>query len=160
MKSAFYIASDHGGFALKSFLVKKFDLSPWSRSWEDLGPSSDTSVDYPDFAKKLCQKTLQTFSSSELLEPCGVLICGSGVGVSIAANRFSGIRAVLGYSQEVAKLSREHNASNIICFGERLMDFSEASEILKVWLSTTFEGGRHQRRINAIDSDTGAFHKG
>lgn len=142
-----WIASDHAGFNLKQELLKDKSIE-----WIDLGPQGVDSVDYPLYADKLCQKVLAETSDKERLGPCGVLICGSGVGVSISANRFKGIRAVLALREDVAVLSRQHNASNVLCFGERLIPAPEAKKILQAWLRTDFEGGRHERRVNQIDT--------
>jgi ribose 5-phosphate isomerase B len=153
-----FISSDHGGFELKSYLLKNLNLEKFStasskREWIDLGPNSAESVDYPKFAKLLCERVVSTFSSDDLLRPCGILICGSGVGVSISANRHSKIRAALCWSEEVAALSRAHNASNVLCLSERLLDNELNLKIVKAWLGAEFEGGRHARRIELIDSE-------
>jgi ribose 5-phosphate isomerase B len=145
-----WIAADHGAFELKDFLKKKFPKIEWM----DLGTHSSESVDYPDYAQKLCAEILKSRHGKELLEPCGVLLCGSGVGVSIAANRHEGIRAVLAWNNEVAELSRQHNAANVLCMGGRLIAPDLASTILETWLKTPFQGGRHERRIEKIE------HKG
>ncbi|HVJ65856.1 MAG TPA: ribose 5-phosphate isomerase B [Bdellovibrionota bacterium] len=149
-----FIASDHGGFELKSRLLKELDLGLYQRHWVDLGPANKDSVDYPHYAKLLCDQVLETFERDDLLEPCGILICGSGVGVSIAANRFARIRAALCWSEQVAQLSRQHNASNVLCLGERIMDTKLGLAITRAWLSTKFEGGRHGRRVEQIDADS------
>lgn len=147
----FFIASDHAGFSLKTRLQNSIDLSAWNREWVDLGPATTDSVDYPHYGQKLSRQVLATFSREQLLTPCGVLICGSGVGVSISANRFAGIRAVLAWNEEVAALSRQHNAANLLCMGERLIAPELAEKILTKWLSTEFEGGRHERRVLGIE---------
>lgn len=154
-----FIASDHAGYELKAEMMKSEPVREGSEpmpavEWIDLGPSDAASVDYPNFAAQLSQKILSERSRDERLQPCGVLICGSGVGMSIAANRFDGIRAVLAQSAQVAKLSREHNASNVLCLGARLTPAKEAREILKTWLNTKFEGGRHERRVDLMDQLT------
>lgn len=142
-----FIASDHAGFQLKQAFVNEFC---GELEWQDLGPKTSDSVDYPQYAEQLCREILS--SNLDRYIPCGLLICGSGVGVSMAANRFSGIRAVLAGDTEVAKLSRLHNASNVLCLGERLLEKSKAFEIFKVWKETEFEGGRHKRRVDLMDS--------
>lgn len=149
-----WIASDHAGFALKEELKKTNKLAGQNIEWKDLGPTDETSTDYPLHAQKLTREIKAHKVGAELLEPCGVLICGSGVGVSIAANRVKGIRAVLAASEEVAKLSRQHNASNVLCLGSRLTASDLAKEILKTWLATPFEGGRHEKRVQLIDEGT------
>lgn len=153
MNAPLFIASDHAGYALKSHLLTSIDLAKYHRKWKDLGPINTDSVDYPVYAKTLCKEVIKTFDRKALLEPCGILICGSGVGVSIAANRFPKIRAALCWSQSVAQLSRNHNASNVLCLSERLIDKVEAEKIVLAWLDAKFEGGRHERRIDLIDQD-------
>jgi ribose 5-phosphate isomerase B len=146
MKKKLFIASDHGAFELKEYLKTQFtDLE-----WNDLGCFSKESVDYPDYAKKICLEIKKHFNEEQLLNPCGVLLCGSGVGVSIQANRFSWIRAALVESEEVAKLSRQHNASNVLCMGGRIVSNEKASIILKSWLGANFEAGRHLGRIQKL----------
>jgi ribose 5-phosphate isomerase B len=137
-----YIASDHAGIKLKSYLIDKASGSEWI----DLGPSTDASVDYPDFADLLCSKVLANPGS------LGVLICGSGVGMSIAANRHKGIRAALAESIQVAELGREHNNANVLCLGARILDEDHALEVVEAFLEATFSGGeRHERRIQKLD---------
>jgi ribose 5-phosphate isomerase B len=134
------IASDHAGFALKKFLIE--ELSKLSFKTVDLGcDSAEKSVDYPDYAKKLCQK----ITTKNQLR--GILICGSGVGISIAANRFQNIRAALCHSSNVTKLSRAHNDANVLCLGARITKNKPALSIVKAFLSTEFEGARHAARI-------------
>ncbi len=142
-----FIASDHAGFDLKEDIKKNFPQV----NWVDLGTHSKDSTPYPQHAKKLCEKILEQKRSSSLTEPQGILICGSGVGVSMQANRFKEIRAALCWNEEVAKLSRQHNASNVLCLGARLISAHMASSILKTWLETAFEGGRHLERIKMMD---------
>ena len=136
-----YIASDHAGYNLKSSIILKF-----SKLYKiiDLGTNSTDSVDYPDFAKKLSKKVASTIGSF------GILVCGSGIGMSIAANKTKNIRAALCYSKKNTKLSRLHNNANIITLGERLIDKNKAFSLIKIFLSTKFEGGRHLRRLNKI----------
>ena len=141
-----FIASDHAGFDLKEEIKKNF---PHIR-WTDLGTHSKESTPYPQHAQKLCEKILEK-KSADLIDPQGVLICGSGVGVSIQANRFKGMRAALCWNEEVAKLSRQHNASNVLCLGARLISPQLANSIVKMWLETPFEGGRHLERIKMMD---------
>lgn len=141
-----FIASDHAGVDLKAEFCRRKGVE-----WVDLGPASADSVNYPDFAQKLCREVLKANSGDALLQPCGVLICGSGVGMSIAANRFEGIRAVLTSDEEIARLSREHNASNILCLGARFTPPDRALRILDTWLATPFAGGRHLTRVQLMD---------
>ena len=137
-----YIASDHAGFNLKNHiyksLKKKFKII-------DLG-TNDTSisVNYPEFAHKLCKKVSKNKSN------IGILVCGSGVGMSMAANRHKKIRAALCYSLKNAKLSRLHNDANVITLGERLINKNIAMKCINVFLKTKFEGGRHLKRVKKI----------
>lgn len=153
------IASDHAGVELKSALIKDEELIQLIE-WEDLGPSQTSSVDYPEYAHKLCQQGLASCKAQQdlnptlseiFLDPIGVLICGSGVGMSIAANRHPGIRAVLTWDPSVAALSREHNASNVLCLGSRFVDFATAKKTLKAWIESSYQGGRHDRRLKGIE---------
>ena len=141
-------ASDHAGIELKNELVKRFAPA------EDLGPSTPESVDYPDYATRLCQRLLEidpTAGGPGATKVLGVLICGSGVGMSIAANRIHGIRAVLSESVEIAKLGREHNHGNVLCLGARRLSADQASEILKTFIQTAPDSGeRHQRRVDKL----------
>ena len=136
-----FIASDHAGFRLKSTIISKLTKI---QKIIDLGPFSNNSVDYPDFAKKLSKKVSLNKGSF------GILICGSGMGMAIAANKTKNIRAALCYSKKNTKLSRLHNNANIITLGERLIDKNKAISLIKIFLSTKFEGGRHLRRVKKI----------
>ena len=136
------IASDHGGFDLKesviTFLLKK--------GWEvdNLGAPSTDSVDYPDYGIKVAKAIIE----KKFVR--GILICGTGVGMSIVVNRFPGIRGTLCSDVYTAKMCREHNDSNILILGGRVIGVNLALEILDIWLKTEFEGGRHQRRLDKI----------
>lgn len=137
-------ASDHAGFELKQSMISLYSTAE-SFPFEivDFGCfSSNSSVDYPDFAHLLV--------SSILSADFGVLICGSGVGMSIYANRFSHIRAALCCSVEIAKLARMHNDSNVLCLGARFLEVDTAIETLDAFLSSDFEGGRHLSRVNKL----------
>ncbi len=136
-----FIASDHAGYNLKSKIIEKYSKF---QKINDLGPFSKNSVDYPDFAKKLSKKVASNKGSF------GILICGSGMGMAISANKTKNIRAALCYSRKNTKLSRLHNNANIITLGERLIDKNKAFSLIKIFLSTKFEGGRHLRRLNKI----------
>lgn len=136
------IASDHAGYKLKEYLKKILEKEGYEVV--DLGTYSSESVDYPDYAAKLAKLV-----SKNLVEK-GILICGTGIGMSIAANKFPGVRAAVCWSEETAALSRRHNDANILCLGGRVLKPEEAAKILKIWLSTEFEGGRHSRRIQKI----------
>ncbi len=138
-----FIASDHAGFVLKEFLV--IELAKLGLEAVDLGCSSaEKSVDYPDYAQKLCKKI------TDKNQLRGILICGSGIGISIAANRFKHIRAALCYNTNSAKLSRAHNDSNVVCLGARFTKDKQALSIVKAFLSTEFEGARHARRVEKL----------
>ena len=136
-----FIASDHAGYSLRKNVISRFSKT---KKIIDLGPKSDDSVDYPDFARKLSKKVASNKGSF------GILICGSGMGMAIAANKTKNIRAALCYSVKNTKLSRLHNNANIITLGERLIDKKKAFNLIKIFLSTKFEGGRHLRRVKKI----------
>ncbi len=136
-----FIASDHAGYKLKKSIISKFSKK---MKIVDLGPESNISVDYPIFAKKLSKKVSSTNGSF------GILVCGSGMGMAIAANKTKKARAALCYSVKNTKLSRLHNNANIITLGERLINKNKAFNLIRVFLSTKFEGGRHLRRIRKI----------
>ena len=136
-----YIASDHAGFKLKSSILSNFAKK---KKIIDLGPNSSISVDYPDYAKKLSKKIASDKGS------LGILICGSGMGMAITANKIKNVRAALCYSNKNTKLSRLHNNANIITLGERLISKNKAINLIKIFLRTKFEGGRHLRRIKKM----------
>ena len=136
-----FIASDHAGYKLKKNIISKFSKT---KKIVDLGPKSNESVDYPDFAKKLSKKVSSNKGSF------GILVCGSGMGMAITANKRRNIRAALCYSVKNTKLSRLHNDANIITLGERLIDKNKAFNLIKIFLSTKFEGGRHLRRVKKM----------
>jgi len=134
------IGSDHGGYDLKGVLISKIENE--GIEIEDLGCYSSESVDYPDFAEQVCNRVL---ASNDTL---GILICGTGIGMSMAANRHYGIRAALCHDEFSAQMSREHNNANILCFGARVIGPGLAEAIVDKWLSSFFTGGRHQLRID------------
>ena len=136
-----FISSDHAGFKLKNKIISKFSKS---QKIIDLGTYSKESVDYPDYAKKLTKMVVSVKGSF------GILVCGSGVGMSIAANKNKYVRAALCYSKKNTRLSRLHNNANIITLGSRLIDKNKAFSLIKIFLSTKFEGGRHLRRIKKM----------
>lgn len=139
MTDAIAIAADHGGFELKSLLIK--DLQAAGHVVVDLGTHTADSVDYPDFADALAAALKDGRAAR------GVLICGSGIGISIAANRHRHIRAALVHGETEARLCRQHNDANVIVFGGRTLGPEIARACLSVFLSTAFEGGRHARRV-------------
>ena len=137
------IGADHGGFELKEFLKNNFEDS--DISWVDVGTYNDESCDYPIIADKLAEVVLN--KQADL----GVLICGSGIGISIAANRHKGIRAALLYNNEVARLSKEHNNANVAVFGARTQSRDDVVKYLTTFLNTPFSNGeRHCRRIEEL----------
>ena len=135
------IGSDHGGFNLKKSVIEY--LKDNGYKVDDLGCYNLESCDYPVIAKAVAQKVLDTNSR-------GILVCGTGIGVSITANRFKGIRASHCTDTFTARMTRMHNDSNILCLGERITGVGLAIDIVDIWLNTPFEGGRHQRRIDMI----------
>ena len=136
------IASDHAGFDLKANIV--LFLSELRYEVNDMGPATSNSVDYPDYGISLAQAVTANKISR------GIVICGTGIGMSIVVNRFPGIRGTLCSDVYTAKLCREHNDSNVLIMGGRVVDHGLAREIVKVWLNTPFEGGRHQKRLDKI----------
>jgi ribose 5-phosphate isomerase B len=136
-----FMACDHAGLEMKDHLLGKFPFLPW----KDLGTFAPASVDYPDYAAKLCEEL-----KPRLKDSCGILICGSGQGMAMGANRFPFIRAALCWSEEVATLARLHNDANVLCLAGRLTSNAVAEKILSAFLETAFEGGRHQRRVDKL----------
>lgn len=139
------IAADHAGFEMKQKLVeelKKLGYQP-----QDLGTSSSESTDYPDYAHPLAQEIARGDAKR------GILLCGSGIGMDIVANRYPHVRAALAWKPEIAELSRQHNNSNVLVLPARFLSDDEGIEIMKRWLNTKFEGGRHERRVEKIDSN-------
>ncbi len=143
----FYIATDHAGVELKDFSVE--NLRAKGHEVIDLGPFNTERVDYPDFAIKVCESVLSDEGSQ------GILICGSGIGMSMAANRFSGIRAALCHDAYTASVARGHNDANVLCYGERIVGKGVAESILDAWIAGSFEGGRHCGRVEKIESIKG-----
>jgi ribose 5-phosphate isomerase B len=138
------IACDHGGYDLKSLLQNTLE----ERGYEvlDLGTNGPDSVDYPDFAYELA-RSIRDGQVSQ-----GVLVCGSGIGISIAANRYTEVRAALIHDALGAKLSRQHNDANVICLGGRMIGLELALDCLNIFLTTEFEGGRHARRVEKLSN--------
>ncbi len=136
------VASDHAGYGLKE-KIKDYLITK-SISVIDLGPYCNDSVDYPDYAKKVAKRVILRKSDA------GILVCGSGTGMAITANRFKGIRAAQCYNKTSTIFSRKHNNANIICLGSRILKYKEAFKYVKYFLNTKFESGRHKRRINKI----------
>lgn len=138
-------AADHGGFEMKNQIVE--DLRKQGFVVEDLGTNSADSVDYPDFAEKATARVLA--GEADL----GILVCGTGIGISIAANRHKGIRAAILYDDYVAKVAREHNNANVLCFGGRTMTTEDVLRRIGIFLKAAYEGGRHDRRLCKLDLD-------
>ena len=136
------IGSDHGGIHLKEVL--KQHLAERGMEVEDAGTYTEESCDYPDIAVKVCRKITEGDAER------GILVCGTGIGMSMAANKVDGIRAALCGDVFSAAMSREHNNANVICLGERVLGPGLAACILDAWLDTEFAGGRHERRVNKI----------
>lgn len=140
------IASDHAGYEAKEYTKKILEQLGYMPV--DYGTHSPDSVDYPEFAVQVAKK----INSGE--NEFGVLICGSGQGMCMTANKFPHVRAALCYTADVAKLAREHNNANIICLPGRLLSEAEVKEVLEAWFSADFEGGRHKRRVDKIQTLT------
>ena len=143
MNNTVFLASDHAGFNVKELCSK--ELKSLGLEVKDLGPETDDRVDYPDFADKVCQEVINNSAR-------GLLICGSGQGMSMRANKYSQIRAALCWNQQSAELSRQHNNANVLCIGARLLTEETIISILKAFFNTEFEGGRHQARVEKISS--------
>jgi ribose 5-phosphate isomerase B len=139
------IGADHAGFALKERL--KAELEKMGFGVEDVGTRSEDSVDYPDFAHQVADRVEHGAARR------GVLLCGTGLGMSYAANRHHGVRAAVAWTPEIAKLAREHNDANVLVLPARFLDEAQGLEILRTWLATPFEGGRHQRRVDKIETE-------
>jgi ribose 5-phosphate isomerase B len=136
------IGGDHAGFEYKQTLVTKLEKEGYEI--KDYGPHSDNSVDYPDFAHPLAEGVAN--GKQEL----GILICGSGNGVAMTANKHPEIRAALCWNEELAQLARQHNNANVLCLPARFVSLAEAQSIVQHFLQTPFEGGRHERRVQKI----------
>lgn len=137
------IASDHGGYELKQYIKKVLD--DLGVEYQDLGTNSTESVDYPEYALLVAKKV----ANNEVDK--GILICGTGVGMSITANKVKGIRASLVHDTFTAKATRQHNNSNILCLGGRNTGINVAEEITRIWLAEEYEGGRHAKRLSKIE---------
>jgi ribose 5-phosphate isomerase B len=138
------LASDHAGFTEKERL--KPLLSEIGIEFEDLGTSSEESVDYPDYAQKVAEQV-----AAGRVEQ-GLLVCGSGIGMAISANKVNGVRAALAWSEETARLARQHNDANVLAIGARTTLPGEIPKIIKAWFETDFEGGRHSMRVEKINA--------
>ncbi|HYO73335.1 MAG TPA: ribose 5-phosphate isomerase B [Archangium sp.] len=136
------IASDHAGLELRRELVSA--LQALRAEVHDVGPTTNASVDYPDFAKTVCKAV----AAGEYAY--GVLVCGTGIGMSITANKYRGIRAALCTSEFEARMTRAHNDANVLCLGQRVVGAGLARSIVEAFVATPFEGGRHQKRLDKI----------
>jgi len=139
------IGADHAGFELKERL--KAELERLGYGVEDVGTVSAASVDYPDFAHQVADRVEHGEARR------GVLLCGTGLGMSYAANRHHGVRAAVAWTPEIARLAREHNDANVLVLPARFLSEEQGIEILRTWLATPFEGGRHQGRIDKIETE-------
>ena len=146
-----YIGSDHAGLALKTAIISH--LAEKGHDVHDLGPATADSCDYPVYARKVCEQVLAAGTAAPGDDPAafGILICGTGIGMSMAANHISGIRAALCGCEFQARATRRHNNANVLCLGERVTGPGVALEMVDLFLSTPFEGGRHLRRISQIE---------
>ncbi|MGC4233934.1 MAG: ribose 5-phosphate isomerase B [Niabella sp.] len=142
LKKPIAIGSDHAGFEMKEFVISFIEGK--DLNFKDFGPSSSDAVDYPDFAHPVANAV----ESGEYA--LGILLCGSGNGVAIAANKHRGIRAALCWDDEIAALARKHNNANILCIPARFISEDTAGEMIDMFLNTAFEGGRHEDRVNKI----------
>jgi ribose 5-phosphate isomerase B len=139
-KRVLALASDHAGFELKEWIKENTDFCEWA----DFGPNHANRVDYPDFASVVAQAVSNgTFER-------GLLICGSGLGMAIAANKFRGVRAAPVQTEEAARLAKQHNDANVLCLGARLISKSDALAFVRAWFESEFEGGRHLDRVQKI----------
>lgn len=144
MNKKIALASDHAGFEEKEKLKKTLDEI--GVEYEDLGTTSLDSVDYPDYARKVGEAV-----ASGKVEQ-GILVCGSGIGVAIAANKIHGVRAAQAWNEETARLARRHNDANVLTIGARVIPETEIPKIVKAWFEADFEGGRHEKRIEKISA--------
>jgi len=141
-KQRIAIGADHAGFAVKQAIKKHLEQAGYNV--DDVGTESEESVDYPEFARAVAEKVAGGMAQ------LGVLVCGTGMGMAIAANKVPGIRAAVAHDKMTARLAREHNDANVLTLGARVVDPSQAVEIVREFLDAQFAGGRHQRRIDKI----------
>jgi len=136
------LASDHAGYAEKERL--KTVLTDLGVEFDDLGTASEESVDYPDYARRVAEEVAEGRVEQ------GLLVCGSGTGMAITANKVHGVRAAVAWSEEIARLARRHNNANVLAIGARTTPADEIPKIIRAWFSTEFEGGRHELRVEKI----------
>ena len=146
MSNTIVLGCDHGGLALKALIIAHLKEHYPQYTCQDLGTHSEDSTDYPDYAKQVA-KAVQSNPNA-----LGILCCGTGIGMSIQANRFSDVRAALVFDAFTAQMAKEHNNANILCLGARTLDPKDSLSCLDIWLTATFEGGRHANRLQKIDS--------
>lgn len=146
------IGSDHGGLELKSAVSTA--LRQRGLDVQDLGTDNDGSVDYPDFAEKVAGAVSRGEAA------CGILVCGTGIGMSIVANKFPGVRAALVTDEFMARMAKEHNNANVLVLGGRVIEAMTACRLVSIWLDAVFEGGRHQRRLDKIAQVEGEVRSG
>ncbi|MEA1915133.1 MAG: ribose 5-phosphate isomerase B [Campylobacterota bacterium] len=139
----YFIASDHAGVKIKGLVKELFENK--GHEVIDLGPQNTDRVDYPDFALKVCESVMNNENTK------GILICGTGLGMSMSANKFDGIRAALCHNEYSATMAREHNDANVLCLGERVNGEGMIEAIIDAWNSTEFAGGRHAQRVEKIN---------
>ncbi len=139
------VGSDHGGFKLKNTIIKHLETQGYEV--KDYGTYTTDSCDYPVYAKAVAKSVANGENEK------GIIVCGSGIGVSIAANKVKGVRAALCHESHSAMLSRLHNNANVLCLGERITGESLALDIVDVWLKSEYEGGRHQKRVDMLDEE-------
>ncbi len=152
MINMIFIGSDHGGLEMKEALVKL--LASRNQPVKDCGTTNGESVDYPDFAEKVAGAVSR--GEAEL----GILVCGTGIGMSIVANKFPGVRAALVTDEFMAQMAKEHNNANILVLGGRVLSVELATKMVNVWLDTAYEGGRHQLRLDKISQVEAAVRSG
>ena len=145
------IASDHAGVALKRAIVARLEAR--GEPYRDLGTSGDESVDYPDFAHAVAAEISGQSTDR------GILVCGTGIGMSMAANRHRGVRAALCHDRTTAEMARRHNDANVLCLGARILPEKLALQLVDLFIDTPFEGDRHQRRIQKIEPAQGDRHE-
>lgn len=146
------IGSDHGGLELKEYIKRL--LAEWGHECVDMGTNTPESVDYPDYGRQVVKAVLNGRAER------GILVCGTGIGMSIVANKYPGIRAALCHDKFTAQMSREHNDANILVLGARVLDQATATDILQTWLQTDFAEGRHTRRLDKITQLEDEMHSG
>ena len=147
----YYIALDHAGLELKKYVKELFENM--GHEVIDLGPLDTTRVDYPDFAIKVCDAVNNNSNSN------GILICGTGIGMSMSANKCNGIRAALCHNVYSAHMAKQHNDANVLCLGQRVSGFGMVESIANAWNEKTFEGGRHKQRVEKINSLDSSVNK-